>query len=239
MELNIISKYMKVIFLLAVLTFNVFAQECPVNRADYFCLPPEKILNKEIDVSTFYTLPYAITSLYQTPLSALNDEFVLEPNWMSPFFGAGVSHFQNKYRLMILGGMTRSRAFTKDAYAAIICHELGHLLGGEPRQHIKDSEWASAEGQADFFAASQCLPKYFRSIGMSNNLDIDKRVEKSGNDFANLAMSVTNGKGETFIRKKVLMPAVNETITERYPSLQCRYETYRNNKQRSTCWFKP
>lgn len=41
--------------------------------------------------------------------------------------------------------------FSEDGLIAIICHEYGHIAGGGPQ----------VEGQADFFAASACMPRVF------------------------------------------------------------------------------
>lgn len=54
--------------------------------------------------------------------------------------------------ISITGGIARDPAITRDAFALITCHEIGHHLAGPPQR------WGfSAEGQADYFAASECL----------------------------------------------------------------------------------
>ena len=45
-----------------------------------------------------------------------------------------------------------------DAFAFLVCHEVGHLLGGAPLLE----NGMSAEGQADYFAATDCMPQYFK-----------------------------------------------------------------------------
>ena len=57
---------------------------------------------------------------------------------------------------------------TADAYAAMLCHEMGHLLGGKPYSESTlkpTAEWvsntpSSSEGQSDYFSAA-CLKNMF------------------------------------------------------------------------------
>jgi hypothetical protein len=52
---------------------------------------------------------------------------------------------------------------TVDILAAYVCHEVGHLVGGYPFKgdaNLQDYGTASAtEGQSDYFAAKDCLPR--------------------------------------------------------------------------------
>ena len=49
---------------------------------------------------------------------------------------------------------------TEDLLAFVACHEMGHHLGGAPQKPMKP--WSSAEGQADYFAATKCMRKYMQ-----------------------------------------------------------------------------
>jgi hypothetical protein len=228
---------MKYFLLTLFLMTNLLAQECPTGRPDYFCKSVTQNESKELNANEFYLIPSKIFSLYENEISHLSYPFIFDGKWQSPYFGAGVSLFDNSFHLMILGGTTRISMMTKDAYAAIVCHELGHLLGGEPRQTISGADFASAEGQADFYAASTCLPRYFSAIGISKN-DLNNRIEKAGYEFLSLATLFDSEiQNTTLIRSKVQLPVVNETIINRYPSFQCRYENYRNPIKRPSCWF--
>jgi hypothetical protein len=229
------------VLIMMILSCNSIAQECPKDRADYFCLSTDNNLSAEMNLINFYSEPAKIMGLYNDDLKNLPHALYLDANWFSPFFGAGINlnPNDNNYHLMILGGMTRMKEMTLDAYRAIICHEIGHLLGGEPRQTISGAEFTSSEGQADFFSASQCLPKLFRSLGMTDNSLINKRVEKAGFEFMNLAVAADKSNPNRFFKRGLVsMKSVNETLLNRYPTNQCRYETYRNNTVRSSCWFK-
>jgi len=232
-------KLLRILLLGGCLIFalNIKAQTCPVDRSDYFCLSPEMAPNSTIQVFDFYNVPIKIMSLFNSEISKLNYPLILEAKWESPFFGAGVSLYQDEFHLMILCGMTRIEKMTLDAYAAIVCHELGHLLGGAPFQTIKGAEWSSAEGQSDFFAANLCLPRYFKSQN-SAELEIKKRIEKAGFEMMNaLKEFETNEPNATLIRNLEFNFVSPETLINVYPLIQCRYETFRNSNVRAACWF--
>lgn len=209
---------------------------CPTDRADYFCISPDMAPNSQIDIVQFYTTPAQILQLFQTELAQKLYPLVLNAEWESPFFGAGVSLYENNFRLMILGGTTRIKGLTPDAYAAIVCHELGHVIGGSPFQTIQFAEWSSAEGQSDFFAANICLPRYFRSLNEVED-KIPARIEEAGYKMIQ-SFSLVIKEGDEFIRFKADTTKTSATLINTYPSLQCRYENFRNPLIRPGCWFR-
>ncbi len=192
--------------------------------------------NSPIDIVKFYTTPAQILQLFKTELAQKPYPLVLNAEWESPFFGAGVSLYENNFRLMILGGTTRIAGLTPDAYAAIVCHELDHVIGGFPFQTIQFAEWSSAEGQSDFFAANVCLPRYFRSLNEAED-KIPARIEDAGYKMIQSFYQVIK-EGAAPVRFKADTTKTDVTLINNYPSLQCRYENFRNPTTRPACWFK-
>jgi hypothetical protein len=211
-------------------------QPCPTDRPDYFCISPDMTPNSPIDIVKFYTTPTQILQLFQTELEQKPYPIILNAEWESPFFGAGVSFYENNFRLMILGGTTRIAGLTPDAYAAIVCHELGHVIGGSPFQTITLAEWASAEGQSDFFAANVCLPRYFRSLNESED-KIPTRIEQAGYTMIQSFYQIIKDDNAP-IRFKADTTKTNLTLINNYPTLQCRYENFRNLGIRPECWYR-
>lgn len=86
--------------------------------------------------------------------------------------------------ILLNGGMVRHPDMKPEGIYFILCHELGHFFGGAPRQFRGRSEirsWSSAEGQADYFAATKCLPKVFNQLainGAHDNLVADPAAQK-------------------------------------------------------------
>lgn len=225
--------------LLSYYSGDVFAETCSDSRSreEYFCLDTNTLTKSEISEVDFITIPYQILSLYQKEFSKLNYPVVMDLKWTSPYFGAGVSNYQKRYSVMILGGTTRIDEMTKNALAALVCHEFGHIIGGSPLQKIPGSEWASTEGQSDYFAASECLPRYFKFLGIDDS-KLDDLIEEAGFDlFHSLKWPSTQTREQSLERHLENKVKVEKTLTG-YPNIQCRYETFRSRHKRSSCWFK-
>jgi hypothetical protein len=65
--------------------------------------------------------------------------------------------------IIVEAGLGRSKYMSEDHFTLILCHELGHHLGGAPFMSGEHSFWASDEGQADYFATKECMRKVLRS----------------------------------------------------------------------------
>ncbi len=53
------------------------------------------------------------------------------------------------------GGLLKHPKLTDDLLRLILCHEVGHHLGGHPK--VDWLEWSSIEHQADYFAGTKCM----------------------------------------------------------------------------------
>ncbi len=156
--------------------------------------------------------------------------------------------------------------FDRDAYVLILCHELGHAVGGSP---YGSGLKTSIEGQADHYAAAICAPKVFadttetqqRLRGRKIDPDLVRwcaRHHKGENEF-NLCLRIgtaaltvahahylnsngryTQGKINTpDCTQFVLKYSFSGTIRSRHPSPQCRLDTYMRGIAKlpaSACW---
>lgn len=52
----------------------------------------------------------------------------------------------------MFGGLARRPEVTPDGFMLVVCHEMGHHVGGFPFS----SRWAANEGQSDYFATHAC-----------------------------------------------------------------------------------
>ena len=155
--------------------------------------------------------------------------------------------------LNMYGGLARHSITTEDGFAMVMCHEMGHHLGGFPTSGgIMGSAWASNEGQADYFATMKCFRRVYENADnataistmsvpetvkvkcsdnfkSTNEINICVREAMAGQVLANLLWTLANGKSAT----AKPMPSVdtpNMSVVAKtdnnHPEAQCRLDTY-------------
>ena len=91
---------------------------------------------------------------YEPVVSNLGKRLVVERNWSDSTVNAYAYPKGDQMRVAMFGGLARHPEVTKDGFMMVMCHELGHHLGGAPMK-----SWASNEGQSDYFAANKCFKR--------------------------------------------------------------------------------
>ena len=85
-------------------------------------------------------------------------KLMVNRQWESEKINASAARGSNNTFLMnIYGGLGRYEPITDDAFMLILCHEVGHLIGGAPT--MKPQNNISSEGQADYFSTAKCFRK--------------------------------------------------------------------------------
>ena len=68
----------------------------------------------------------------------------------------------NTPKISVTTGMINHDKMSKNVLKLLICHELGHVFGGFPKQFRGRSNlksWSTAEGQADYYSILVCAKK--------------------------------------------------------------------------------
>lgn len=87
-------------------------------------------------------------------------ELIVYKSWKSNTVNAYADRSDSKkWNITFYGGLARHPEITIDAFTLVVCHELGHHIGGAPKK--TENKWSSAEGQADYFSTLKCLRKVF------------------------------------------------------------------------------
>ena len=176
-----------------------------------------------------------------------NTKLVFNLEWANDQVSAYATRpVDGEFHVTVAGGMARAPGMTKDSLALVLCHELGHHLGGAPRTALYNG-WPSAEGQADYFAGAKCLKKYFnelkheeieinssipekvifdcnKSYPVLSDMKICVRTILASLDFANFLNQLPNTK----IKVSLTTPdpkVVKGTNINDYPRPQCRFDT--------------
>lgn len=173
-------------------------------------------------------------------------KFVLVTDWKDATVNAYATRSVDSWNVHINGGIARAKGMTPNSLALIICHEIGHHLGGAPRTFLYDG-WPSAEGQADYFATSKCLKKYYAELAREEfelthgvpekvildcnsvyknlgDLKICVRSQMAALDFADFLNAFPDVRSPVALEGKDSR-IVKGTNTNHYPRPQCRFDT--------------
>ncbi len=189
-----------------------------------------------------------VISNYYTPImAARGGTLTINRNWTDDTVNASAQEFGSTWILNMYGGLARHPVVTKEVFYLVACHETGHHLGGAPKISSYFGDWASNEGEADYYATLNCLrfvwtEKDNQTFVDTNTID-PILMAKCGTVYTtqpekNLCMRVgTAGLGAGYLfqamRKETTAPRLdtpdmsNVTATDdAHPATQCRTDTY-------------
>jgi hypothetical protein len=128
-----------------------------------------------------------VETVYAPIIANMGAKLNIERNWSDGTVNAYASQSGKTWKVAMFGGLARHATITKDAMALVVCHEIGHHIGGAPKKGGPAGggggwwggdaggalSWASNEGQADYFATLKCLRKAWIN---DNNVAIAKSL---------------------------------------------------------------
>ncbi|MFP5386295.1 MAG: hypothetical protein ACLGHN_09475 [Bacteriovoracia bacterium] len=151
----------KIFILLTLFSQTVSASILPPNNLAI----PVGQKNEGLSEEQYNLVIDKVETVYRPIVEKMGKKLTINRLWKNSRVNAGTTKKGNEIIINLYGGYPRHSLVTPDGYALVICHELGHHLGGTPRK-IFDSGligWPSTEGQADYFATLKCLRKVFRN----------------------------------------------------------------------------
>lgn len=168
-------------------------------------------------------------------------------------FAYGNRDDQSLATVMVDVGYYQNPKITADGFRYMLCHELGHVTASAPHRiapgeydGLTDANgdlWISAEGQADYFAATKCMrellvaednvaymkmygapptvvEKCDRSYANAQDSALCQRIMMAGKNFIDsFARSFPN----SFEEKDLAEPRVS--LLGEHPNAQCRLDT--------------
>ena len=190
--------------------------------------------------------------VYDPIIKAEGGVFQTLTDWTDGAVNMWAFRLGNEYWLEIPGGMARYHLINEEAFLTSLCHELGHLLGGEPKKGN-----ISLEGQSDYFATYDCIDQLLSEIDQEKLLMEESEInsicimeQKGDVEFCQRAMAGAKSLTSYYAElEKVSFPQlstpsavkVSSTLT-RHPPAQCRLDTLKAGyfgEPRPRCWFKP
>ncbi|MBI4062000.1 MAG: hypothetical protein HY403_11295 [Elusimicrobia bacterium] len=208
-------------------------------------IPVGSMEAKGITEKQFNQVMDRIEAIYKPEIAARGGRLVLKRLWSNPTVNASAQRSGKDYILNMYGGLARHESITQDGMALVACHEMGHHIGGAPKYGGMD--WASNEGQADYFANLKCLRRVFStpeatSFTRPTGDDPGPRAacEKSFSSETDRALCVRGamaGMSVTtlfrVLRRETALPRfdtpdpkVVAAMYDSHPETQCRLDTY-------------
>jgi hypothetical protein len=174
-------------------------------------------------------------------VEAFGEELEIVNKWNDSTVNASALQGFGSWTVTMYGGLARRPEITSDGFALVLCHEIGHHLGGFPFV----SGWGANEGQSDYFATNHCAPYLWKndleinatfkdiipeapktqcesSYKDENDRNLCYRIMSASKSISNLLGSLTNT--EVFYDKPD-SKVVNKTVNS-HPAAQCRLDTY-------------
>ena len=224
----------------------------PILMADSFLpentmkIPVGSLEAKGITQKQFNEVMDRVEAIYAPEIKARGGVLVLKRLWDNATVNASAQRMGNNCVLNMYGGLARHASITQDGMALVVCHEMGHHIGGAPKYGGAGGQWASNEGQADYFANMKCLRRMFTAEGASftrpTGDDSGPRAAceqsfKSETDRAMCVRGAMAGMSVTtlfrVLRNETVLPrfdtpdpAVVGSMFDSHPGTQCRLDTY-------------
>lgn len=115
-----------------------------------------------------------VEKFYAPVVESIGGKLKILRKWKDGTVNAYASRQGSTYTVAMFGGLARHKEISPDGFALVVCHELGHHIGGAPRY---SGEWASSEGQSDYWATKNCAKKIFST--QNNVAIVNNRIAKA------------------------------------------------------------
>ena len=195
---------------------------------------------------TFLAIITRVSDLYAPIVKEKGGVLQMNNNWTDETVNAYAQRSGNTWSVNMFGGLARSPEITNDGFMGVVCHELGHHLGGAPKKGGWMGAWAANEGQADYFATLKCLRRVLENddnAGIVAKMTVDpdaktkcEMIYKSTNEIAlcervamagkSLATLLASLGGTSQVAFNTPDPSVVKKTDDNHPAAQCRLDTY-------------
>lgn len=145
-------------------------------------IPVGQKSNGGISELEFHQVIDQVMKIYAPKVENLGGTLNISRSWQSDKVNASTNRFAHVYQVNMFGGMARHPYMTRDGFTLVLCHELGHHLGGAPKVKNPEQRWASNEGQSDYWAVLKCLREVFKdqdNATILNEMIVPELVSKS------------------------------------------------------------
>lgn len=186
-----------------------------------------------------------VEGVYSPIVSGYGGKLQVVRKWTDGTVNAYAEQEGDIWKVSMFGGLARHKTITTDGFALVICHEIGHHIGGAPR--YAGDDWASNEGQSDYFATMKCLRRVWQSednARVVSSMDVPAVLadscKKQWATAADQNICIRGGMAGDSVAKLFaalswqMKPAKFDTpdpkqvtrTSDSHPATQCRLDTY-------------
>lgn len=187
-----------------------------------------------------------VSTVYAPIVKSKGGNLVMNNRWDDNTVNASAQQSGSTWQVNMYGGLARHPLVTVDGFMMVVCHELGHHIGGAPRKGGFGSAWASNEGQSDYWAGLKCMRRVLEkedNIAVVAKMDIDaeatakcQQIYKSESEIAlcqrismagkSLAMLLGELGGNSNVKFTTPDTSKVSRTNDNHPQAQCRLDTY-------------
>ena len=178
-----------------------------------------------------------IHNVYDPILSNFGYSLNVDVQWYNSDVNADVRMSGKTIMMRIFGGLARRPEMTSDAMSLVVCHEIGHVLGGIPTYSDRVS---ANEGQSDYYATLACSRNLWLGKSLTEPEELDSFVKTNcDKQHRTRAAQLTCYKGMDaglHLAKllsfggQVSYTTPDKNVVSRtqdsHPQAQCRLDTY-------------
>lgn len=207
-------------------------------------------LDRQSDITEaeFQALIKEIQTTFAPIAAGFGGKLNVSGDWKNNQPNAQATQMFGTWHVKTTGGLARHPELTKDGLSLILCHEMGHHLGGfafATGQNPFEKPWASNEGQSDYYATHVCAKILWRDQLAKNagfRLTTDEKIQTQCNQVwtseedQNLCYRILDASKSVAYTMAVLMKkpmpdfitpdtsAIDKT-NHGHPMPQCRMDT--------------
>jgi len=246
-------------------TFSVDSKACSVDGKEGFLprnnlyIPARREILDEngapvgggITEAEFNAVIDAVVAIYTPIVAQMGGTLKMARNWTDGTVNAFANREGNEWWVNMFGGLARHKETTIDGFMLVVCHELGHHMGGAPKYSSRGNvnEWAGNEGQSDYWATLKCArrvlarePNLREVAAMDAPESVHRKCALNTFNANEAAICVRSAMGGLSLARLLsslhtedenAMPWFSRqdpnrvgTMADGHPAAQCRLDTY-------------
>jgi hypothetical protein len=211
-----------------------------------FYISVEDKAAKGLSEAQFNAVIDEVEGVYSPIVAEYGGKLQVVRKWTDGTVNAYAEQEGKDWKVSMFGGLARHRTITPDGFRLVVCHEIGHHIGGVPKYAGED--WAANEGQADYFATLKCLRRVWQSednVTIAARLNAPRTLTTACNqqwtDKNDRAVCIRSGMAGDSVAKLFSALAMQifkkpsfdkpdkkevSVTNDSHPAAQCRLDTY-------------